>query len=71
MPKHRALHASTYVQGRADASRTGRAHAGAEPRTHRVAYRERHWGHADADRARPGSCSAGEAARARRAEDGA
>jgi hypothetical protein len=26
-------HASTHAQGRADASRTGRAHAGAEPRT--------------------------------------
>jgi hypothetical protein len=53
VPKHHALHASTYAQGHADASRTGRAHTGAEPRTRRIACRERQRGHTEADRAQP------------------
>jgi hypothetical protein len=41
VPKHHAHPVNTRTQGRADASRTDRAHAGAEPRTRRVARLER------------------------------
>jgi hypothetical protein len=52
VPKHRAHPASTSAQGRADASRTGHAHAGAELRTRRAT--QGHHGRASRSRAGPG-----------------
>jgi hypothetical protein len=50
-------HASTYAKGRADVSRTSRAHAGAEQRTRRAT--QGHHGRANRSRTGPGPCCVG------------